>query len=132
MNKDYTTTPGPNFSLANIEKAVKSANRTQAQNNSLWLYFTHVADELNAAGYDIRKTVKVMQGNLEIPWSKQSVHDILWVTIQKTLYGKESTRELSKKGEIDEVHDVLNRFLGERLGIEYIPFPSIEEVEKTL
>src|SRR3990167_6240477 len=111
---------------------IKREQRTPAQNNSLWLYFTHVADELNAAGYDIRKTVKVMQGNLEIPWSKQSVHDSLWITIQKTLYGKESTKELSKQGEIDEVHDVLNRFLGERLGIEYIHFPSIEELEKTL
>jgi len=37
-----------------------------------------------------------------------------------------------KKGEIDDIVDVITRFLGENFHIEYIPFPNLSELEKSL
>lgn len=109
----------------------KNQKRTLAQNSAMHLFFGHVAEALNAAGYDLKKTVKIMRdGGVDIPWSPIMVKDILWRTIQETRYGKHSTTELSKQKEIDEIHEILNRFLGERMGIEYIPFPSLEVLEQ--
>ena len=89
-----------------------------------------MAESLNDAGLDIRKTIELMQGEIDIPWTKNSIHDILWVTIQKSMYGKSSTTELTKQGEIDKIWEVMNRFLGERLHIESILFPSEQEMIK--
>ena len=98
--------------------------RTLAQNNALHLYCQLVAEALNSAGYDITKTIKVMKEGIDIPWSKESVKEILWRTIQKSLYNKHSTTQLSKHEEITEIWEVMNRFLGERMQIESIPFPK--------
>jgi len=40
------------------------------------------------------------------------------------MFDKESTRDLDKSKEIDEIYEVMNRFLGEKLKIESIKFPS--------
>ena len=97
--------------------------RTQAQNRSLHLYCTQVAEALNDAGYDVRATLKE---GVEIPWSGYLVKDLLWRSIQKLQYGKASTTELTTKN-IDSIYDVLNRHLGEKFGI-HVPFPSIESM----
>jgi hypothetical protein len=95
--------------------------RTGNQNRALWLFYELLADELNNAGLDQRK---VLKETIEIPWTKQSIHDQLWIPIQKAMFSTESTTALSKSQEIDRVHEVLMRHLGEKFHIEYIPFPN--------
>lgn len=95
--------------------------RTGNQNRAMWLFFELLADELNNAGLDQRK---VLKPSIEIPWTKQAIHDQLWVPIQAAMFSKESTTELAKTKEIDRVHEVLMRHLGEKFHIEYIPFPN--------
>ena len=97
--------------------------RTPLQNDSLHLYFRHVAQALNESGNGFVKTVRVMREGFEMEWTETLVKEVLWKEIQKTMYKKVSTTQLSKHEEIDMIHDVLNRFLGERMGIEHIPFP---------
>jgi len=97
--------------------------RTLAQNKSLWLMFTHLADKLNDAGYDMRRTLKP---EIDIPWNKDTIHDYMWIPIQEALLKKTSTTELTTK-EIDVVMNTLTRHLGEKLGIE-IAFPSMESL----
>lgn len=97
--------------------------RTDRQNRALHVLFRLLADELNSAGLDMRKTLKP---DVEIPWSPQSTKEYLWRPIQQAQLSKKSTTELTTK-EIDEVFDTINRHLGEKFGI-HIPFPSIEEV----
>ena len=46
--------------------------RTAKQNRALHLYFTHLADELNSAGLDMRKTLKP---GVEIPWDGKSIKE---------------------------------------------------------
>lgn len=93
--------------------------RTLQQNKSLWLYYQLLADELNNAGLDQRV---VLKPSVQIPWSKDSVHDMLWLPIQKALYGTTSTTQLTTK-EIDLVYDTLTRHLGETTGVT-VEFPS--------
>ena len=96
--------------------------RTSQQNKALHVYFGLVAEALNDAGLDIRKTVPI-----DIFWSYESVKELLWKPIQKSIYGKQSTTQLDKHKEIDIVWEHLNRFLA-RLGIESVNFPSLKEI----
>ena len=105
--------------------------RTLRQNSALHLYLTQVAEALNDSGYDIKKVIE--HAKVEIPWTPISAKEILWRPIQRSMYKKESTTELTKLQEIDQVYEVLNRFLA-KLGIESIPFPdkTLEEEQKTI
>ena len=97
--------------------------RTPRQNRALHLYFTHIADTLNAAGLDMRS--KVLHPDIEIPWSPKSVKEYLWRPVQKVYLEKVSTTEMTTK-DIDAIFDIVNRYLGSH-GI-HVPFPSIEEI----
>jgi hypothetical protein len=97
--------------------------RTLKQNGALHLLFSQLADELNNAGLDMRKTLKP---TIDIPWSGDSIKEYLWRPIMKAQVGKESTTELSTK-DIDQVFDTINRHLGEKFGLT-INFPSIETI----
>lgn len=101
----------------------KEKIRTDKQNRALHLYFTHLAEELNNAGYDMRKTLKP---SVEIPWTSRTVKDFLWRPIMKAQVMKESTTELTTK-EIDLIFDTLNRHLSEKFGVS-VMFPSIEQL----
>lgn len=95
--------------------------RTLKQNRALHLLFTHLADELNDAGLDMRKTLKP---GVDIPWSGKTIKEYLWRPVQKAQLGKESTTELTTK-EIDLVFETILRHLGDKFGLS-IEFPSIE------
>jgi hypothetical protein len=94
--------------------------RTQSQNNALWLFFTLLAKELNEAGLDMRK---VLKPTYNIPWTKDSIHDHIWIPFQKAMYKTNSTTFLHKQEQIDKLHETIMRELGEKHGVEFIPFP---------
>lgn len=103
-----------------------SRKRTSAQNKAIHRDMSIIAEKLNDAKYDVRKTIKV-----SIPFTTQLVKDYIWRPIQKKMFQKESTTELDKSsGEIEKLHDVIMRELGEKLGIEYHPFPRDEKKAK--
>jgi hypothetical protein len=106
---------------------MEEEQRTLQQNKALHLYFTQLAEELNDAGLDMRKTLKP---EVDIPWTPENVKNHLWRPIQEAQLGKESTTKLSKK-DVDKVYETLNRHLGEKLGV-HVPFPSDEELLKKL
>ncbi len=95
--------------------------RTQQQNSSLHLFYTQLAEALNDAGLDMRKTLKP---SIDIPWDSRTIKEYLWRPIQKAQIGKESTASLSTQ-DINKIYNTLNRHLGETFGI-YVPFPSID------
>ena len=101
---------------------------TRAQQNSLHLYFTQVADALNAAGYSVEQVLTHYK--MELQWTPQIVKELLWKTAQKRMFSKQSTTQLLKQNEIDDIYLAVSRFLGERLHIENPPFPSLETLEK--
>jgi hypothetical protein len=87
--------------------------RTGLQNKSLHLYCTNLANALNDAGLDMKKTLKP---EIEIPWTCQSVKDHLYKPILKSLTGKDSTIDMDTK-DPSIVYEILNRFMGEKHGI---------------
>ncbi len=100
---------------------VQTKQRTGQQNRALYKFLTMLAESLNLAGKDMRV---VLEPTYFIPWNKTSAHDHLWVPIQKAMFGTQSTRQLEKQGQIDKIHEVIMREMGEHHGIEYIPWPS--------
>lgn len=99
--------------------------RTEQQNNALWLFMTQLATALNDSGKDMRV---VLKPQISIPWTKNSIHDYIWIPIQKAMYGTDSTIYLHKIEQIDKIHEVIMREIGEKHGIEYIPFPDDPDV----
>lgn len=95
--------------------------RTSQQNKALWKFLTLLADSLNESGKDMRV---VLKPTYSIPWTKENCHDHLWIPLQKAMYGTDSTTELNKQEQITKIHEVIMRELGEKHGVEFIPFPS--------
>lgn len=97
--------------------------RTLRQNRALHKYFTLLAESLNDAGYDMRRTLKA---EVEIPWNAKTVKEYLWRPVQDAMLRKDSTTELDTK-ELDSVLEVLTRHIGQTTGV-HVEFPSIEMV----
>lgn len=95
--------------------------RTLQQNKSLHLLFEKLSEKLNDAGYNVMKTLR---HDVEIDWSPILIKELIWKSIQKSMYDKESTTELTS-GEMQAVYETLNRHLGEKFHI-HIPWPSLE------
>ena len=96
-------------------------HRTSQQNKSLHLFFQMLADDLNNAGYTVRKTLKE---DFELDWTSTLVKEILFKSIIRAKFNKSKTSELSS-GELQLAYDEINRHLGEKFGI-FTPFPSLD------
>lgn len=100
--------------------------RTLQQSRALYLFFQRLADTLNDAGLDMKV---VLKPEISIPWTKTSVKKFLWSPIQKIMYGTDSTTFLHKLEQIEKIHSVLMRELGEKHDVEYIEFPTDKELQ---
>ena len=98
--------------------------RTSSQNNAMHLLFAQISKECMDKGIDmreiVRKEVPIQCTPENIKW--------LWKLLQEALFGKKSTTELKKSGEIEVVYDNFNKILVERTQgeIQLPPFPSLE------
>lgn len=95
------------------------SKRTTLQNAALHKYCSLLAEALNDAGYDMRRTIKP---ELEIPWNGDTVKEHLWKSIQKAMLGKESTTKL-ETGEVSQVYETLSRHMSGKFGVT-VPFPD--------
>ena len=95
--------------------------RTIRQNRALWLFYEQLADKLNSSGLDMRT---VLKPEIDIPWTKDLVHDHLWIPLQKVMLKSDSTTQMTTK-DIDKIINVLVKHLGEKFGLT-VTFPSIE------
>lgn len=101
--------------------------RTSQQNRALWLFMTMLSKSLNEAGLEPRI---VLKPEYVLQWTKEMIHDNMWIPIQKAMYGTNSTTFLHKQEQIEKIHEIIMRELGEKHGLEYIPFPV--DMEKQL
>ena len=104
---------------------INEEKRTDAQNKALHLWCEQIAEEYNNAGLDIEAVISNF--TMDLFWTKESVKDLIIRTAITRMFGKRSTTQLSKQDEIDKVVDVVTRF-NSKMGIGYIPFPSIDEI----
>lgn len=100
--------------------------RTLKQNNSLHLFCTNLAGELNGKGYYMQL---VLKPDYELKWDMKSVKENLYKPIAKALYGVESTTELDTD-QISKVHQQLMLMLVEKFPeLDFIDWPSEENTE---
>jgi hypothetical protein len=102
---------------------METRKRTIRQNSALHLYLEHLSEALNGAGLDMRKTLRA---DIDIPWTMESAKEWLWKPVQRALYGKSSTTELTTT-DITKIYDTLNRHLSQKFGVS-VDFPSEEEL----
>ena len=81
-----------------------------------------LADSLNESGQDMRKTLKP---EIEIPWTMESIKNLMFKPIIKAMFGVDSTKELNTK-QISEAYEVLNRHTASKLGVSVV-WPHDEE-----
>lgn len=98
--------------------------RTTSQNKALHLLFTHISNHCVQTGIDQRTLVTELEG-YSVPTSPQAIKEI-WRTIQISITGKTSTKDLNKK-EIDQVYDVFNKFISE-VTHEHFTFPNMADL----
>lgn len=101
----------------------RAKQRTLNQNAAMHLFFSWLADTLNDAGLDMRKTLRE---DVEMPWTQASVKDYLWRPIQEAMTDKTSTKDITTV-EPTAIHEVLSRHLGQRLGVVCPPWPKRED-----
>lgn len=122
----------PWFVTAQLKEALKTfeiteepkGNRTSAQNSSIHLWLTQVAEELDKHGHTIQNVVQQIK-QAEIRPTGKNLKEILWRPYQIAALQKDSTTKLNKL-EVDKVYEGLNKFLGEHFQI-HIPFPVDEK-----
>lgn len=105
----------PNGLIEKLEK-----RRTAQQNRALHKYFELVAKDLNKNGVTVKKLV---EGGMDMKPTKEIVKEY-WREIQKVMFHKESTTELTTR-EINDILDVLAKHMGENHEI-FRAFPSVE------
>ena len=79
-----------------------------------------LAEALNDAGYEMKAVLQVK--SVDVPWTKETVKEVLYKPIAAAMLEKDSTTELDT-AEISKVWDVLNRHLGENFGVT-VEFPD--------
>lgn len=103
-----------------IELRKIARTRSNLQNRALHLFFTQVAEELNNIG--ITFVYHGLKGQeMETQWTGELFKKFTWKPIQKTMFGKESTTELTTEM-INKIFQVINKFFAER-GVE-VSFPN--------
>ena len=93
--------------------------RTLTQNSACHLYFSMLSDELNKAGFDIKRTLRK---DFEIPWSPELVKSLIWKQVQEAMTEKKSTTKLDTH-EISEIYETINRHIAQTTGVS-VPFPD--------
>jgi len=98
--------------------------RTIKQNAGMWLYLSMTAKALNEAGFEM--VVTIAKKEVQIPWTKDTLKQVVWDGIMVKLLNKESTTEL-ETDEVTQVYEVMNRFTSDTFGVG-MNFPSKESI----
>lgn len=101
--------------------SIQKMDRTYRQNRAIHLLFRRMATALNEAGFEIRHPFKP---DLEIPWSEESVKDLLYRPII-TSYFKIERSSLLDTAQLSESMEILVDAVNRNTGV-YVPIPSQE------
>ena len=94
--------------------------RTLQQNKCLHGWLTAVAETLNDAGLDMKKTLRE---DADIPWTGPAAKEFLWRPIQEALANVESSSDTSTK-EVILISEVITRHIGQKHGVTLPPWPT--------
>ena len=109
------------YEIVGIKRHEKK--RTGPQNNSLHLWLTQLAKELNDAGFDLKS---ITREGYKIPCTMNNLKEEIWRPTQISLFGKKSTTKVSTT-QIQEIYLVIDKAISERTGV-HVEWPSIESL----
>lgn len=95
--------------------------RTNQQRKAIEVFCRSLAEVLNDAGFDMQAVFTVKE--VSVPWTQDTVKDVLFRPIMTALLGIESTVDLERQ-DCSRVHAVLCKNLSEKLGITCPGWPS--------
>ncbi len=98
--------------------------RTPSQQSAIEVYCRELATALNDSGYEMKAVLAVKQ--VDVPWTQNTVKEVLWKSIQNAYLDKPSTTALTT-GEVSKVYEVLNRHIASNFGVS-VAFPSNESL----
>ena len=101
--------------------SIKAGGRTNRQNRAAHLCLRNLADALNDAGFGIPHP---LNSKLEIPYTEESVKELLYRPVIKAMHNKTSTSELETK-ELTQSFDAMLNRIAEVTGV-VVHFPSHE------
>ena len=96
--------------------------RSGLQNSALHKYCTLLANALNESGQELIIIINAKQS--EVPWSMETVKDLMWRPIQKAITKQKSSTKCSTT-DYPVIYETLNRHTAEKLGV-FVPWPSKE------
>ena len=99
-----------------------SDKRSLQQNKSQWLWLTQISQCLNDNNMYISETIKS-----EVEWSKDSVKTLIFDTVMKALYNKDSSTKLNKDEYNKLIDTIVNIFA--KKGVVIPDFPNREDLE---
>ena len=102
-----------------IEITKEKKQRTLTQNKALHKYLELLADALNDAGYDMKRTLKQ---DVDIPWNMESAKEYLWRPVQMVLIDQESTTDATTD-QYNKIYLTLSKHISEKFGV-FVPWPS--------
>jgi hypothetical protein len=85
------------------------SQRTSLQNRSLHKLFDNIAKQFNSHGFTFHKEIQGI--TFDLRYTGTIIKKEYWADIQHTMFGTNSTTELSR-GQIDQVLDVLTLAFG--------------------
>lgn len=97
--------------------------RSGKQNRALHMWLDWVAAALNAAGWDMKRT---LSQEADIPWTMESAKEHLWRPVQEAMFNKESTTE-ADRDEFPQVSETLVRHLASKTGVQMPPWPNQQD-----
>ena len=110
-----------------IFKYSTGKQRTNAQNDAIHLFLDRIASVANNAGYEMKIASPLLNFDVDVPWTKESVKERIWRPLQKAKFpGRKSTTQLLRH-EVSEIADVIIRHLGEKRGL-VVKFPSKDDL----
>ena len=102
---------------------IQKADRTWKQNNTLHLLFRRMAKGLNDAGFEIPHPFKP---DLEIPYSEESVKELLYKPIITMYFKVERSTDLDTE-QLSESMTIVVDAVNRNTGV-YVPIPTGEPV----
>ena len=118
-NDDLKAINGQNTIVADVKG--ERAKRTALQNRAIHKFCGLLAGKFNDAGLDMVTVLK--EKETEVSWTKESVKDVIWRSIQVALFpDKPSTTQLETH-EVTKVYEQIARHMSSKFNINQ-SFPN--------
>ena len=111
--------------MENRETKFKTEDKlTRQQQKSLFKWLGLIADALNQEGITLNE---FLMPAIEVPATKENLHKTFLKQLIKNLHNEDSTTEIKKNKEIDQLIDIITLHCANNFQLSVPPFPSEEE-----